>query len=82
MMLKPTDDRDCVKTQTDAMALRRGDLRSRLQKKSEGFCGCHGLAPWRLTFIAKVQVLIIKSIERETPRRKAVAPERVVGLSL
>jgi hypothetical protein len=47
---------------------------------SEGFGGCHGLVPWRLTFIAKVQVLIIKSIKRETPRRKAVASK--FGFSL
>jgi hypothetical protein len=43
MMLKPTDDRDCVKTQTDATALRRGDSRSRLQKMSEGFADATAL---------------------------------------
>ncbi len=73
MMLKPTGDQDDVKTQTDATALRRGDSRSQLRKKSGGFCGCHGLVPWRLTFIAEGQALITKSIKRETPRGKAVA---------
>src|SRR5882724_5267770 len=36
----------------DATALRRGVSRSLLQNTSEGFCGCHGLAPWRLTLAA------------------------------
>src|SRR5712671_3290814 len=39
----------CQKGFADATALRRGDSRSQLQKTSERFCGCHGLAPWRLT---------------------------------
>ena len=42
----------CVKTHTDAMALCPKDSRSRLQKMSERFCGCHGLAPWSLKFVA------------------------------
>src|SRR6266404_3616029 len=40
----------------DATALRRGGSRSRLQRKVSSVCGCHGLAPWRLTFIAEAQV--------------------------
>src|SRR6266446_401542 len=36
----------------DATALCRGDSRSRLQRKVSSVCGCHGLAPWRLTFAA------------------------------
>src|SRR6266850_2438195 len=36
----------------DAMALRRGGSRSQLQKNVQEICGCHGLAPWRLTFAA------------------------------
>src|SRR5882762_5689268 len=36
----------------DATALRRGGSRSQLQKTFRRFCGCHGLAPWRLTFAA------------------------------
>ena len=62
-----------LKTQTDAMALRRGDSRSRLQKMSEWFCGCHGLVLRSLTFIAEAQALITKSIKLETPRGKPVA---------
>src|SRR6266566_4873682 len=37
----------------DATVLCRGDSRSRLQRKVSSVCGCHGLVPWRLTFIAK-----------------------------
>jgi len=66
----------------DATALRRGGSRSRLQKQVSIPCGCHGLAPWRLTFIAEAQALLTKSIKRETPRRKAVASGRVVQLYL
>jgi len=65
-----------VKTQTDATALRRGDSRSRLQRKVSSVCGCHGLVPWRLTFIAEAQALITKSIKRKTPRGKPVASIR------
>ena len=36
----------------DATALRRGGSRLSLQNTSEGFCGCHGLAPWGFTFAA------------------------------
>src|SRR6266404_5730934 len=36
----------------DATALRRGGSRSQLQKKGQEICGCHGLAPWRLTLTA------------------------------
>jgi hypothetical protein len=39
--------------------------------------GCHGLVPWRLTFVAKAQA-ITESTKRETPRRKAVASRRVL----
>jgi len=62
----------------DATALRRGGSRSQLQKNVEEICGCHGLAPWRLTLIAKAQEFIAKNFKRETPRRKAVASSRVV----
>jgi len=78
----PQCGRDRVKTQTDATALRRGDSRSRLQKQVSIPCGCHGLAPWRLTFNAEAQALLTKSIKRETPRRKAVASGRVAQLYL
>src|SRR6266850_1020597 len=37
----------------DATALRRGGSRSQLQKNVQEICGCHGLAPWRLTLIAE-----------------------------
>src|SRR5216684_1926168 len=47
--------KNCQKGFADATALRRGDSRSWLQTMSEGFCGCHGLAPRRLTFIPKVR---------------------------
>src|SRR5882672_7111960 len=36
----------------DATALRRGGSRSQLQKNVQEICGCHGLAPWRLTLAA------------------------------
>jgi hypothetical protein len=36
----------------DATALCRGASRSRLQNRRKGFCGCHGLVPWSLTFAA------------------------------
>src|SRR6266478_3176893 len=57
----------------DATALRRGDSRLLLQNPfRKSFCGCHGLAPWRLTFIACNWPLSFSS-KRESPRRKAVA---------
>ena len=62
-----------MKTQIDATALRRGGSRSWLKEMSEGICGCHGLAPWRLTLIAKAQEFIAKNFKRETPRGKPVA---------
>src|SRR5258705_13975303 len=48
----------------DATALRRGDSRSRLQKNVQEIWGCHGLVPWRLTFIAEGQALNTKSSKR------------------
>src|SRR6266404_5605153 len=61
----------------DATALRRGDSRSRLQKRRRTFLRCHGLAPWRLTLAANKKNAnpsnVFCSGERETPRRKAVA---------
>src|SRR6266850_284639 len=36
----------------DATALRRGGSRSQLQQNVQEICGCHGLAPWRLTLAA------------------------------
>jgi len=46
----------CQRGFADATALRRGGSRSWLQEMSEGFCGCHGLAPWRLTLVATKNV--------------------------
>src|SRR6266404_3616031 len=66
----------------DATALRRGGSRLLLKLRFSSVCGCHGLAPWRLTFIAEAQALLTKSIKRETPRRKAVASGRVAQLFL
>ena len=37
--------------------------------------GCHGLVPWRLTLLAQPRVQLTESNKRETPRRKAVAPQ-------
>src|SRR6266404_1304756 len=65
-----------VRRFADATALRRGGSRSHLQKNVEEICGCHGLAPWRLTLIAKAQEFIAKNFKRETPRREAVASSR------
>ncbi len=67
-------------TLEDATALRRGVSRSPLQKNVQEIWGCHGLAPWRLTFIAEGHALNTKSSKRETPRCKAVASWRVVEL--
>jgi len=63
----------------DATALRRGASRLWLQWNVRTFCGCHGLVPWSFTLVATMKrpdvlrKLITKSINRETPRRKAVA---------
>jgi len=65
----------------DATALCRGESRSRLQRKVSSVCGCHGLAPWRLTLIAEAQTLVTKSHKRESPRGKPVASGRVAQLS-
>ena len=52
----------------------------RYKIRRKGSCRCHGLVPWRLTLAAKAQAPITKSIEREPPRRKALASSRVLRL--
>jgi hypothetical protein len=48
-----------------------GEIHARGNKiRQKGFCRCHGLVPWRLTFDAEAQASISKSTKGESPRHK------------